>query len=97
MPFSIYSKSPAVQMVEDFLAANEVPAVYSKPITHAQTLKRILETLTGLGLVSEADGVLSLTDEGRNLLSRLGDDWKTWPRLLPFTDGGPDFDNADFV
>lgn len=97
MPFSIYAKSPVVQLVDDFLAANSVSSVYSKPITHAQTLKRILETLTGLGLVSEAEGIITLTPAGRDLLTRLGDNWKVWPRLLPFNDGEPDFDNADYI
>ena len=98
MPFSIYVKSPATTLVEDFLAANEVPTSYGKPLTHAQTIKRMLVTLTGLGLVTEEGGVITLTEQGRNLIESVGDNWRNWPRVLPLLeDGAPDFDNADYV
>jgi len=98
MPFSIYAKSPVTVLVEEFLAKNAVPPIYGKPISHAQTLKRILETLTGMGLVTQTETGIALTDAGRSLAAQLSRDWKTWPRLLPFNDEGqPDFDNADFV
>jgi len=81
----VYSrKDPHGALVNQWLTLNAVPEIYSRPITHPQTQQYMYEVLMALGYVTRPG--FTLTKKGAEFAAQLGDDWKTWPTRLPYSE-----------
>lgn len=85
-------------LVNDFIEANNVPAIYSRPFTSNEIITQAIAKLRQAGLLSPK-GEYHPTDSAIAFFqdARVGQDWSKWPISVPLAGDAPDLTRATYL